>query len=204
MASRNKAAERLAGFRVLVFCLALVPLGGLLSGVLTRSLGPDPGLAVTQSLGSTAFQFLLITLALSPLKKLTGWAGWLRIRRMLGLFCFFYAALHLAAFLQFIAGWQDVWSALTGRPYIIAGFVSFVLLAPLAITSTTAAMKALGRRWKKLHQWIYPAAVAAWVHHLWQAKGDLSEVVIYGALLFVLLSFRAWWFLKRWRIRKIR
>lgn len=184
-------------FRGLVFLLALIPLAQLLTLAGTGGLGPDPGQLVTEALGMAALQLLLVTLAMTPLKRWTGWTGWLRVRRMLGLFVFFYAVLHVVAFLQFIAGWQDLWVTFTGRPYIIAGLLSFVLLALLAGTSTRAAVRRLGKRWKTLHQWVYVAAVAAWVHYLWQARSDITEMVVYGGVLFLLLAVRFWWWRKR-------
>lgn len=182
------------GARAIVFVLSLLPLLLLVRDLFTRSLGPDPGQAITESLGLTAFQFLLLTLLLTPLKKLTGWAGWIRYRRMLGLFAFFYALLHVLAFLQFILGWVDLWTTFTKRPYIVAGGLAFLMLLPLALTSTKKMIRRLGKRWKPLHRLIYPAVVAAWLHFLWQARSDITEMVIYGMALLVLLGLRGYWF----------
>ncbi|MDX1634659.1 MAG: protein-methionine-sulfoxide reductase heme-binding subunit MsrQ [Marinobacter sp.] len=180
-------------FRLLIAGLALVPLGLLVRGVLQGALGPDPGEVVTESLGLAAFQLLLATLAMTPLRRITGWPGWLRVRRQLGLFCFFYASLHLLAFLQFVVGWQDLTASFTKRPYILAGLVAFIILLPLALTSTRGMMRRLGKRWKRLHSGVYLAAVAAWVHFLWQARGDIGEMLAYGVILAVLLGLRLWW-----------
>lgn len=180
--------------KCLVFGLALLPLGFLVADIVNANLGPDPGQVITEALGIAAFQLLLVTLAITPLKKVTGWSGWLRYRRMLGLFAFFYAALHLLAFLQLILGWMDLWATFTKRPYIIAGATAFLAMVPLAITSTRGMMKRTGRWWKPLHRLIYPAAILAWVHFLWQARSDITEMVVYAVILAGLLVVRARWF----------
>lgn len=180
----------LLGFRLTAAALASVPLIRLLLDIVRAQLGPDPAEVVTKALGLAAFQLLLATLAMTPLRKMTGWAGWLRIRRMLGLFSFFYAVLHVLAFLQFIVGWQDLWASFTRRPYIILGLIAFAGMLPLALTSTKGMMKRLGRRWKPLHRFIYIIALAAWAHFLWQARSDISEMVFYGVVLAVLLGVR--------------
>lgn len=178
----------------LVFIAALVPLAVLVKEVVSGGIGPDPGQAITERLGLTAFQLLLLTLSITPLKKLTGWNGWLRYRRMLGLFVLFYASLHILAFLQLLLGWRDLWATFTERPYIIVGASAFLLMLPLAVTSTKAMMKRVGRGWKPLHRLIYLAAVLVWVHFLWQARSDITEMVVYGGILLILLGLRAYWF----------
>ena len=107
--------------KAVIWFAALGPLGWLVYRLLTGALGPDPGQTITESLGLTALQLLLITLLVTPLKRVTGWSGWLKVRRLVGLFAFFYAVLHVLAFLQFILGWGDLWATFTQRPYIIAG-----------------------------------------------------------------------------------
>ncbi len=193
MAAITKRVMAGVAAKVMVFCLALVPLALLISDILTGSVGPDPGQAITERLGLTAFQILLLTLLITPLKKLTGWSGWLRYRRMLGLFVFFYASLHILAFLQLLLGWGDLWATFTKRPYIVMGAAAFVLMLPLALTSTKGMMRRLGRGWKPLHRLIYPAAGLVWVHFLWQARSDITEMVVYGVVLFVLLGLRVYW-----------
>ncbi|WP_339802557.1 protein-methionine-sulfoxide reductase heme-binding subunit MsrQ [uncultured Marinobacter sp.] len=187
----------ITGFRISVAVLASLPLLRLLWQLFTVGLGPDPAQVVVDTLGITALQVLWITLALTPLQRVTGWPGWIRVRRLLGLYAFFYAVLHVLAFLQFIVGWQDLWASFTERPYVIAGSISFVILLVLAVTSPRAAMKSLGKRWKPLHRLVYIAAGAALVHFLWQARSDITEMVGYGTVLAVLLGFRVWW-----RVRK--
>lgn len=194
MASAVANRWRSIAGKCLVFGLALLPLGFLVVDIVNANLGPDPGQVITEALGIAAFQLLLVTLAITPLKKVTGWSGWLRYRRMLGLFAFFYAALHLLAFLQLILGWMDLWATFTKRPYIIAGAAAFLAMVPLAITSTRGMMKRTGRWWKPLHRLIYPAAILAWVHFLWQARSDIAEMVVYAVILAGLLVVRARWF----------
>jgi methionine sulfoxide reductase heme-binding subunit len=180
-------------FRLLVAFLASVPLLVLVINIAGQSLGPDPGQEVTESLGIAAFQLLIVTLCMTPLKRWTGWAGWIQVRRMLGLFAFFYALLHVFAFLQFILGWSDLWATFTKRPYIVAGALSFVMLVPLALTSTKGMMKRLGKNWKPLHKLVYPIVVAAWIHFIWQARSDIGEMVVYGLVIVGLLALRWKW-----------
>ncbi|MBE0486712.1 sulfite oxidase heme-binding subunit YedZ [Marinobacter sp.] len=194
MAAIKRHAVIIIVSKWVLFFAALLPLGFILEDVLNGGIGPDPGQAITERLGLAAFQLLLLTLAITPLRQVTGWSGWLRFRRMLGLFAFFYAGLHILAFLQLLLGWSDLWTSFTRRPYIIAGATAFVLMVPLAATSTRATMRRVGRAWKPLHRLIYPAAVLVWVHFLWQARSDITEMVIYGAILSLLLLLRIYWF----------
>lgn len=181
-------------FRILVFLLSCVPLALLVLDIATGSLGPDPGQTVTETLGLSALQLLIVTLSMTPLARWSHWSGWIKVRRMVGLFAFFYATLHLMAFLQFILGWTDLWATFTKRPYIIFGSLAFLLLIPLAATSTKAMMRRLGRRWKPLHRLIYPAVALVWLHFIFQARSDITEMVIYGLVLVFLLVIRGHWF----------
>lgn len=180
-------------FRLMAAFIACVPLLMLVVNIAGKSLGPDPGQEVTESLGIAAFQLLIVTLCMTPLKRWTGWAGWIRVRRMLGLFAFFYAVLHVLAFLQFILGWSDLWATFTKRPYIVAGALSFLMLVPLALTSTRGMMKRLGKSWKGLHKLVYLIAITAWVHFIWQARSDIGEMVAYGLVIVGLLALRWKW-----------
>lgn len=180
--------------KVALFIVALIPLYMLVQRIALGDLGPDPAQVITESLGKAALQLLLATLFMTPLRKLTGWTGWVRCRRMLGLFAFFYAVLHVLAFLQLILGWGDLWATFTRRPYIIMGAAAFLLLVPLALTSTQKMMKRTGRMWKPLHRLIYLSAFFAWLHFLWQARSDVLEMVVYGVVLIALLAIRAYWF----------
>ncbi|MDP4548993.1 MULTISPECIES: sulfite oxidase heme-binding subunit YedZ [unclassified Marinobacter] len=193
LANWSKAAT-LRVVKVGLFLAALIPLFILIQRIVVGDLGPDPGQAITEGLGKAAFQLLLATLFVTPLRKLTGWAGWIRCRRMLGLFAFFYAVLHVMAFLQLILGWGDLWATFTRRPYIIMGAAGFILLVPLALTSTQKMMKRMGRGWKPLHRLIYPSSIFVWLHFLWQARSDVLEMVIYGVVLMLLLLVRVYWF----------
>ncbi|WP_303291720.1 sulfite oxidase heme-binding subunit YedZ [Marinobacter sp. SS5-14b] len=193
MAGVMRKGVSVVWLKIALFLIALLPLAVLIKNLVTGNLGPDPAQVITESLGLGAFQLLLATLSITPLKKLTGWSGWLKCRRMLGLFAFFYAVLHVMAFLQLILGWGDLWVTFTRRPYIIAGAAAFLLLVPLAVTSTRKMMKRTGRWWKPLHRLIYPSAILVWVHFLWQARSDVTEMVVYGGLLFLLLAVRAYW-----------
>jgi sulfoxide reductase heme-binding subunit YedZ len=145
--------------------------------------------------------FLLLTLSITPLRQLTGWAGWLAYRRMLGLYAFFYACLHLLTYVwldQFF-DWAAIWGDIFQRPFITVGMLAFLLLIPLAATSTQAMMRRLKRRWGQLHRLVYLIAVLAVVHYLWLVKKDMTEPLIYAAVLGVLLAWRV---VKRWLARR--
>lgn len=137
---------------------------------------------------------LLATLAITPLRQLTGWTVLMRFRRMLGLYAFFYASLHLAAFLvlDLQGWWATVFEELVRRPYITVGFLAWLILLPLAITSTRGWMRRLGRTWARLHRLIHAAAILAVLHFWWVVKSDLREPLIHAAVLAVLLGWRVW------------
>ena len=175
-----------------VFLFCLTPLGWLLVQALFGGLGANPIEAVIRFLGDWALRLLLFTLAATPLRLLTGWTWPVRLRRMLGLFAFFYAVLHLCSYVvldQFFA-WDIIWEDLIERPFITMGMLAFLLLLPLALTSNHASMRRLGRNWKRLHRLIYPAAILAVVHFTLMVKADLREPLIYGAILTLLLGLR--------------
>lgn len=182
---------------VWIACLAPVV---WLAARLFRVAGPfvaDPVYEVEHVLGRTALNLLLITLAITPLRILTGFNQLVRFRRLLGLFAFFYVCLHLAAFvvldLQF--DWSLIFAEIALRPYLTLGMLGVLLLIPLAVTSTRGWQRRLGRNWTKLHRLIYPIAILAVWHFWWQVKADISEPVLYAGMLAVLLGyrvFRAW------------
>ncbi|MGB1111256.1 MAG: sulfite oxidase heme-binding subunit YedZ [Gammaproteobacteria bacterium] len=180
-----------------LFVLALIPLGLLILDALTGRLSANPIEDITHSTGDWAIRFLLITLAVTPLRKLTGWSWPGPLRRMLGLFAFFYALLHFLTWLvldQFF-DWNTIVEDIIERPYITVGFLAFVMLIPLAITSTNGMVKRLGgKRWKALHKLVYPIGMLAVLHYLWLVKADWSEPVVYGVILAALLGFRLKWF----------
>ncbi|EJN27290.1 putative membrane protein [Pseudomonas sp. GM79] len=154
-------------------------------------LGPDPGKVLVDRLGQGALVLLLITLSITPLQKLTGWPGWIAVRRQLGLWCFAYVVLHLSGYTAFILGfdWSQLGIELRKRPYIIVGALGFLCLLALAVTSNRYSQRRLGSRWKKLHRLVYVVLGLGLLHMLWIVRADLKEWAIYasiGALLLVL------------------
>lgn len=155
------------------------------------SLGPDPGKVLVDRLGLGTLILLLITLSMTPLQKLTGWSGWIAVRRQLGLWCFAYVVLHLSAYLIFVLGldWSQLGVELRKRPYIIVGSLGFLCLLALAVTSNRFSQRRLGVRWKRLHRLAYVILGLGLLHMLWIVRADLKEWAIYasiGALLLVL------------------
>jgi len=179
--------------RGIVILVCLLPAFWLLWEALYGRLGANPVEEISDRTGLWALRLLLATLAVSPIKRITGRASVMRYRRMLGLYAFFYACLHVLTYLlldrQLLLG--EILTDLAKRPYITAGFAAFMLLLPLAVTSTRGMQRRLGRRWKLLHRLVYPASVLAVVHFVWWVKADYFEVSIYGALLSALLVLRA-------------
>jgi sulfoxide reductase heme-binding subunit YedZ len=177
----------------LVFCVSLLPLFWLVYALLNDQLGANPIEAVTRDTGVWALRFIMLTLVISPLRKLTGINEFIRFRRMLGLFAFFYASVHMLLYLgldQFFDV-QEIWLDIVKRPFITIGFISFLLLIPLAITSTDKMIKRLGgRRWKKLHYLIYLIVVLSCLHFYMLVKQDKTEPVIYLLIVILLLGFR--------------
>ncbi|RON25872.1 MULTISPECIES: protein-methionine-sulfoxide reductase heme-binding subunit MsrQ [Pseudomonas] len=154
-------------------------------------LGPDPGKVLVDRLGLGTLVLLLITLSMTPLQKLTGWPGWIAVRRQLGLWCFAYVVLHLSGYTAFILGfdWSQLGIELRKRPYIIVGVLGFLCLFALAVTSNRYSQRRLGSRWKKLHRLVYVVLGLGLLHMLWIVRADLKEWAIYasiGALLLVL------------------
>ncbi len=175
-----------------LFALCLVPLARLVWLALNDGLGANPIEFVTRSTGTWTLVALLVTLAVTPLRRLTGRAEPLRYRRMLGLFAFFYASLHFLTYLwwdQFF-DWAAIARDLLKRPFITAGFTAFVLMVPLALTSTDAMMRRLGRHWRSLHRLVYAIAVAGVVHYIWLVKRDLTQPMGFALALALLLALR--------------
>ena len=175
-----------------VFLLCLLPLVILVWQLLTDRLGANPIDEVADSTGEWALRFLLITLAATPLKRLFGWGWAIRVRRMLGLFAFFYATLHLFTYLwldQFF-DWGEIWLDILDRPFITVGMLAFVLLLPLAATSDHAMVRRLGRNWKRLHRLAYVVPLLGVIHFWWLVKADVLEPLVYGGVLAVLLLLR--------------
>jgi sulfoxide reductase heme-binding subunit YedZ len=178
-----------------LFAVCLLPLVRLAVLGFSDGLGANPIESITHSTGTWTLVGLLVTLSVTPLRQLTGRAGLVRYRRMLGLFAFFYAALHaltyvwLDQFFELAAIGKDI----VKRPFITAGFAAFVLLVPLAASSTETMMRRLGRRWKPLHRLIYPIALLGVIHYVWLVKKDMSQPLIFGVVLVLLLVLRLPW-----------
>jgi sulfoxide reductase heme-binding subunit YedZ len=176
-----------------VFILCLVPIGLLVFNTLTGNLSADPIKDITETTGTWTLRFVMITLAVTPLRKLFGWNFLARLRRMLGLFTFLYAALHFTTYV-WLDQFFDVGAILADipkRPFILAGFTAFTLLIPLAVTSTAGWVRRLGgKRWRLLHRLAYVSAVAGVVHYLWLVKADRTRPLIYGGILAALLVYR--------------
>jgi len=190
-------------YKPLVFVAGLAPLAWMICGALQlfgASLGADPVKKLEHECGKTALNFLLLTLSVTPVRTLTGLPQLLRLRRMLGLFAFFYAVVHFTVYLvlDLELNFRSVGADIVKRPYITIGFTALLLLIPLALTSTNAMMRRLGRRWQSLHRLIYViAALAVW-HFYWQVKRDVREPLLYLGILALLLGYR----LVRWRARR--
>ena len=178
----------------IVFLTALLPLARLIWLGANDGLGANPIEFITRSTGTWALVFLCITLAMTPLRWITGLVAWIKLRRMLGLFCFFYACLHFSIWfwLDQNLDLQSMWSDVVKRPFITMGFLTLVLLTPLALTSNQWSIRQLGRRWTLLHKLIYLIAFTAIVHYWWHkaGKNDLGTVSIYGVVIFLLLIYR--------------
>jgi sulfoxide reductase heme-binding subunit YedZ len=177
-----------------IFLICLLPLTILLWDGFHDALGANPVEKITHRTGDWSLRFLLITLAVTPLRKLFGWKFLMRYRRMFGLFAFFYVCLHFATYLVFDHFFDlgEIAKDIVKRPYITVGFTAFVLLIPLAVTSTNKMKKRLGKRWQRLHQLVYVVAVCGILHYLWLVKADLLQPLIHAAILILLLGVRVW------------
>lgn len=183
-----------------VFVACGIPFARLVALGAGGGLGANPVEFVTRSTGTWTLVLLCVTLALTPARRMTGWNALARVRRMVGLYAFFYACLHFATYV-----WLDQWfdaaamlRDVVKRPFITAGFTAFVLLLPLAATSTHAMMRRLGRRWGELHRLVYAVAILGVLHFAWHKAGKnlLAEPMIYAAVVGALLAWRVWW---HWR-----
>lgn len=186
----NQAVLRI---KIILFLACLIPLLRLAAAGLNHELGADPVETLTRSTGTWTLNFLFFTIAVTPLRKLTGWHWLVRLRRMVALYAFFYACLHFATYLVFdqYFDWPGIAKDIAKRPYIAAGFFAFVLLIPLALTSTNGMMKRLGgRRWQMLHRLTYPIVIAGVLHYLWLVKRDITYPGLYIIVLCALLCAR--------------
>ena len=184
----------------LVFALCLLPLSWLLYLVAQDQLGANPQEALIRATGDWALRFLVIVLAVTPLRELSGLSALARYRRMLGVFMYFYALLHFLSYSGFDMGFDvaDIFNDIVKRPFILVGSLALLLLTPLAATSLNAAIRALGaKRWQRLHRLVYAVAGLAVLHFFWMraGKNDFAEVAVYAGILALLLG---------WRLRKLR
>jgi sulfoxide reductase heme-binding subunit YedZ len=182
----------------ILFVICLIPLGQLAYRAYDADLGANPIDTVTRFTGSWALIFLLATLAVTPLRRITGWQELIKFRRMLGLCAFFYALLHFSTFvgLDHFFDLNRIGKDILKRPYVTAGFTAFLIMIPLALTSTAGMIRRLGKRWQQLHRLVYLAAIAAVIHFYWLVKSDISRPAQYAAVLALLLGYRlvARWF----------
>jgi sulfoxide reductase heme-binding subunit YedZ len=184
-----------------VFILCLGPLFLLGWAALHNGLGANPIEKITHATGDWTMRFLLITLAITPLRKLTGLSGLIRFRRMLGLYAFFYGVLHFTTYLWLdkFFEWPEIWKDIYKRPFITIGFLSFALMVPLALTSTAGWIRRLGgARWRWLHRLVYVSGVAGVIHYYWLVKSDIRGPLLYAGILLVLLLYRAVATLRGW------
>jgi methionine sulfoxide reductase heme-binding subunit len=179
--------------KAVVFLLCLVPALRLLWSFHKDALGPNPVENITHTTGDWTIYFLLITLSITPLRRLLNQPALVGFRRMLGLFAFFYGCLHLTTYLWLDQSfdWSGIWKDIYKRPYITAGFTAWALMVPLALTSTAWSIRKLGgKRWQQLHRLIYFSALAGVVHYYWLVKSDVRLPLLYASILLVLLFYR--------------
>ena len=179
--------------KALMFALCLAPLALLGLRGLNQKLGANPIEFITHATGEWTLRLLLITLTITPLRKLAGLPELIRFRRMVGLFAFFYGSLHLTTYLWLdkFFDWQEILKDVAKRRFITVGFLAFVLMLPLAATSTAASIRWLGgARWRRLHQLVYVSAVAGVIHYYWLVKSDIRGPLFYAAIAAVLLAYR--------------
>jgi sulfoxide reductase heme-binding subunit YedZ len=183
-------------WKPVVFALCLLPAALVVTDTfdITGSLGANPVEEIQDRLGNWGLRFILIALAVTPLRRISGWNSLLRFRRMLGLFAFFYVLMHFLAWLILDQGllWSAILEDIAERPFITLGFTALLVLTAMAVTSTNAMRRRLGRRWQQLHYGAYVAAILGVWHYWWQVKKDIQEPLIYAAILGVLLGYRAW------------
>lgn len=178
---------------------ALAPLAWLVWKAFHGTLGEEPVELVTATTGDWAMRFLLLALSITPIRRITGWHGIIRLRRTLGLLSFFYALLHLATYIALRNDFNlsEMGYHALQHPEVFVGAFTLLLLTPLALTSSNAMVKRLGgNTWNKLHQLVYVAAAAAMLHYLWPLRSDIIEPIIYTSILFLLIGYRLWWAVK--------
>ena len=177
----------------IVFLICLIPLALMVWDGFHDALGANPIEKITHRTGDWSLRFLLITLTVTPICNISGWRQLYRLRRMFGLFAFFYVCIHFSIYIVFdhFFDINEIVKDIVKRPYVTVGFSAFLLLIPLAVTSTNKMMRRLGKRWKQLHQLVYVIAVLGVLHYLWLVKADLLQPLIHAAVLLLLLGIRA-------------
>lgn len=195
----NKRSDWAGRSKLVLFPLLLAPLAWLLWAGFTNHLRPDPAKTLVDEAGLWAIRWLLLCLAMTPLRRITGRNLWGRYRRMLGLFALFYVLVHVCSyvFLLFGAHWAELAVELTKRPYIIVGVLALLLMLPLGFTSTRWAQRKLKYRWIQLHRLIYPLSLLVLLHFSWVKKLGLHAIWPYALALFLLLGLRLWWFFRQ-------
>ena len=183
-----------------VFAAALIPAAALVSGYFTNDLTANPGDYITDQTGTWTLAMLVISLTVTPIRRLTKWNEVIKLRRMLGLFAFFYATLHMLTWAYLFNRFDTTLMIedVVKRPFITVGMATFLILLALAVTSNRRAIRALGRRWQALHRLVYLAAILAIVHFWWLVKADVAEPRRWAVAVAALLGFRVWW---SWRAR---
>ena len=177
--------------RLLVFLACLGPFALLVNGVVSNSLGPDPAEHLMHITGEWVMRFMVLVLLATPLAR-HGWPRLARYRRMLGLYVWFYATVHLLVFAQVFIGWSgdQLVRELVDRPYVLVGFLAWLILVPLGITSVQTIRKRMGRYWRQLHKLTYVVAVLGWLHLFWLSRSDVGNAVLYGVIFGLLLLYR--------------
>ena len=177
-----------------LFLMCLLPLVFLFVGAINDSLGANPVETLTRETGEWTLRFLLLTLLVTPVRQILSWPWLIKLRRMLGLYVFFYAVMHLLTYVWFdqFFDMNEIIKDIIKRPFITIGFVAFILLVPLALTSTNKMICRLKKNWVKLHKLIYVIAVLGVLHFIWLVKADYLAPMFYGSILFLLLSYRAY------------
>ena len=177
--------------RAAFFVICLAPFLELTNAVISNSLGPDPAEHLMHVTGEWGMRFMILVLAATPLAR-WGWPRLARYRRMLGLYAWFYATIHLLVFAQVYIGWSGeiLLEELAERPYVLVGFLAWLILVPLGITSTNRIRRKMGRNWRKFHRLTYAVALLGWLHLFWLSRSDIGEALLYGALMGGLLVMR--------------
>ena len=207
MSLSNLSSRQVAVVKVVLFVAALLPLVRLIAFAALDKLGANPVEFITRNTGDWTLYFLCLTLAVTPLRRLTNWNWLIKLRRMLGLYAFFYVLLHFTTFFWFdhFFDLNEMWRDVLKRPFITVGFIAFVLLIPLAVTSTNGMVRRLGgKRWQWLHRLVYVVACLGILHFWWMKAGkhDFAQPILFGSIFAVLLLARVLWSVTKGRAAK--